>query len=827
MKIRVIHKLMLMTCSLLALAVLSITVSSTWKATNSITDVAKQDLAHLSAMATNLCKLSAENAKAQVTTSMELAKESFADYSGGQISVTDGKMTVGSRQTSKVINDNYEFVDRIKKGTGASCTIFLREGDKARRISTNVMNDDGSRAVGTFVSQPIYDAVIRDGRPYQGRAWVVREWCETSYQPILDNERKVVGILYVGVPERSLSLRSGLLAQKVGKTGYIYAMDSKGVLQIHPAKEKSDISSNDFAKEMIAKAPQLADGEIGWVHYPWINKELGETTPREKIVAYTYFKDWDWIIASGSYLDEFTAPTVALRNSNIILGLVALVIAILLTYWFALTLTRPITKLTEAAEAISLGNTEVSIAVERNDELGMLASSFAKIIEYLQHTANQARRIADGDLTVEVALRSSNDNLGKSFQVMVTSLTSMVRQLGDNVRELVSASNEIASSAEQMSKGAKNQADQVNLVATSIEEMTAAMFESSKNAGDASTAAKGAAETAKIGGGIVNDSIEAMQTIEKTVQQSAESITKLASSADQIGDIINVIDDIADQTNLLALNAAIEAARAGEQGRGFAVVADEVRKLAERTGKATGEIAAMIKGIQKDTSDAVQSMQSGMTVVDQGRNLVTQAGQSLSEIVAMAQRVTAMIQQMASAAEEQSSASEQISQNVEHIAAVTKETSSGAEQSATAAEELSRQSESLRMLVEKYKIDGVDLQILTLAKNDHQQFMKRLKALLDGTTDVKAWKYGDHQSCRLGVWYYAAGKMQYSGRQEFEAIEPPHEEVHKYGNESVRAFVHGDRAAAQRHYETALKASQAVIARLGDLERSTSSATVR
>ena len=593
MKLRVIHKLMLMTCSLLVLAVLGITISSTWKASNFITDVAKQDLAHLSSMANNLCKVSAENAKAQVTTSMELAAESFAEYSGGKVSVVAGKMTVGSRQNAKVINDNYEFVDRIKNGTGASCTIFLREGDKARRISTNVLNDDGTRAVGTYVSQPVFDAVIRDGKPYQGRAWVVREWCVTSYQPIFDSERKVVGILYVGVPERSPSLRSGLLAQKVGKTGYIYAMDSKGVLQVHPAKEKADISSNDFAKEMIANAPKLADGEIGWVIYPWINKELGETTAREKIVAYTYFKDWDWILASGSYLDEFTAPTIALRNSNMLLGLVALIIAVLLSYWFARSLTRPMARLTEAAEAISLGNTDVVVAVDSKDELGMLSTSFGKIIEYLQHSATQARRIADGDLTVDVALRSANDNLGRSFQVMVTSLTSMVRQLGDNVRELVSASNEIASSAEQMSKGAKSQADQVNQVATSIEQMTAAAFESSKNAGDASTASKGAAETAKVGGGIVNDSIEAMKTIQETVHQSAESITKLASSADQIGEIISVIDDIADQTNLLALNAAIEAARAGEQGRGFAVVADEVRKLAERTGKAGSFIVAM------------------------------------------------------------------------------------------------------------------------------------------------------------------------------------------------------------------------------------------
>ena len=166
----------------------------------------------------------------------------------------------------------------------------------------------------------------------------------------------------------------------------------------------------------------------------------------------------------------------------------------------------------------------------------------------------------------------------------------------------------------------------------------------------------------------------------------------------------SVIDDIADQTNLLALNAAIEAARAGEQGRGFAVVADEVRKLAERTGKATGEITDMIKGIQSETDEAVRSMESGLQQVESGRELADKAGTSLTEIVAVAQQVVAQIQQIAQASEEQSSAAEQISKNIEHIASVTKETATGAEQSAAAAEELNRQAEGLKQMVGRFTV---------------------------------------------------------------------------------------------------------------------------
>ncbi|HKK20007.1 MAG TPA: methyl-accepting chemotaxis protein, partial [candidate division Zixibacteria bacterium] len=202
----------------------------------------------------------------------------------------------------------------------------------------------------------------------------------------------------------------------------------------------------------------------------------------------------------------------------------------------------------------------------------------------------------------------------------------------------------------------------------------------------------------------VGDTINGMQRIADVVRISADSIGKLAKSADQIGEIISVIDDIADQTNLLALNAAIEAARAGEQGRGFAVVADEVRKLAERTGKATGEITDMIKGIQGETTEAVQSMESGISEVDNGRQLADSAGGSLTEIVSMSQRVMDMVQQIATATEEQSSAAEQISRNIEHISSVTKETATGAEQSAAAAEELNRQAEGMKQMVAQFKI---------------------------------------------------------------------------------------------------------------------------
>jgi len=367
-------------------------------------------------------------------------------------------------------------------------------------------------------------------------------------------------------------------------------------------------------------------------------------------------------------------------------------------------ISRPIGKIAEISDQIAMGDIQHEIDIRSKDEIGILAGSFRKLITYMNELSGAAESIAKNDLTISVEPKSEKDVLGNSFKTMITNLTGMVRQLTSNAGELVSAATEISSASEQMSRGANDQSQQVEQVSSAIEEMTATIVESSNNAGEETDASKGASDTATSGGQIVSDTIQGMQKIADVVKESAESIAKLATSADQIGEIIGVIDDIADQTNLLALNAAIEAARAGEQGRGFAVVADEVRKLAERTGKATGEITEMIKGIQTETEEAVHSMETGIQEVDKGRTLADQAGNSLGEIVTMSGKVMDMIQQIATASEEQSSAAEQISKNVEQVASITKETATGAEQSATAAEELNRQAEGLKDMVGQFKV---------------------------------------------------------------------------------------------------------------------------
>jgi methyl-accepting chemotaxis protein len=312
----------------------------------------------------------------------------------------------------------------------------------------------------------------------------------------------------------------------------------------------------------------------------------------------------------------------------------------------------------------------------------------------------------EGDLTQRIQVNSEDEigQLGKWFNTFVAKIHDVIYDTAGTAREVASAATQIAASSEEMAAGMTEQSKQVTQISAAIEEMSASVVEVAKKSGDAANNASNSGKVAQEGGTVVEQTIQGMQAINEAVNASAASVTELGKRGAQIGQIIEVINDIADQTNLLALNAAIEAARAGEHGRGFAVVADEVRKLADRTTKATEEIGESIKAIQTETDGAVQRMSVGTEQVKKGVERATEAGASLRKIVASAQEVASMIQSIAAAAEEQSAASEQVSKNVETISSVTKQASEGAGQAASAAAQLSSKAEQLQQLVGQFKL---------------------------------------------------------------------------------------------------------------------------
>lgn len=324
----------------------------------------------------------------------------------------------------------------------------------------------------------------------------------------------------------------------------------------------------------------------------------------------------------------------------------------------------------------------------------------------LAESVRIADRLAKGELDVQVTA-DRKDEVGKllgSMKNMVDKWRGVIGQITETASRLSSAATELSASAEQMSKGSATQAERTAVVSTSSEEMSQTVLDVAKNAGSISMSAGDTANTARQGETIVNRAAQEVKEIASTVNDSSRFVHSLGERSKQIGEIVGVINDIADQTNLLALNAAIEAARAGEQGRGFAVVADEVRKLAERTGQATSEIGTMIKSVQDEVGKAVEIMASATSKVDQGVRLSEEAGSALASIVTSVNDLQTIMQHIASATEEMSATSEEITREIEQIAIISRETSSSSEQTAQASGELATLSATLQNIVREFRL---------------------------------------------------------------------------------------------------------------------------
>ena len=445
------------------------------------------------------------------------------------------------------------------------------------------------------------------------------------------------------------------------------------------------------------------------------------------------------------------------------------------------------------------------------------------VIRPLRRGANHLITIANGDLTEDLP-HVPQDEIGSimlATRMIQSRLLAIFGRFGESCVTLSASADQMAAASEQTLSSMATQSDETAQVATAMQEMSATVNEVANNTESAAHEAQTTLDVSRNGQLIVQEARETIGQLAAEVERTRVVITNVAEHSQQIDTITDVISSIADQTNLLALNAAIEAARAGEQGRGFAVVADEVRSLAGRTQNATGEIRTMIEQLRGEVRNAVDVMQSSRERADNAVKGIDHTADALSQIVDSVNRLSDRNNQIATAAEEQSAVAHEMSQNIENINNLSHQARDDAAQIDQSSKYLATLSISLQRSSNQFKLHGGDLDFIA-AKDAHLDWVRKLEKYLAGDKNaIHHSSLANHRSCMLGRWYYGVGTQRYGNQPQMQALEAPHAEFHRKVALAVKSHDNGQKKEAQKMLDEVRRLSGQVVSKLDQLRQQT------